>query len=241
MKTLRSRQILAASLSIVAAAVLVTGAQAAPTPPNYKIVYLWGFSQTNLHVKTYTYDFGNSTYPPTGGNAEWPIDIIFRDNSSVQKVQAGVSGVGMGWGWPFASTEDARIDAGDGKHFQFTSDAGKKTGQGGPFLSTDHIRVYGAYGVRTYTTALGYSTEAEMHVDHHECAGAPTWFPGCNSSYNNDEEAENWFIRHPAASLRAIAGWDPRYDYANLWNSAYAQIGNRLLDNDGLVSEVWVP
>ena len=189
-----------------------------------------GTATNGLAVKFYNYDFGSPTCA-RANNVEWPVDLLFYNNASINAVESGLSNF-FPYGSPFASSEYARINPGGRYHW--VSNGGRKTAMESKGSSDEHYRVY-AYRGRTYDiNGLGFFVIGTMHKDFNEFAGTP------GASYGDSEDAEA-DLAADARSLSGVNGWQVFQNNYDMRNGQYGQEGNHIWQNDGLATMIRMP
>ena len=209
-------------LFVVVLVVWVVGvtSASASTTTSLKTVHYGGDSFRN-------FDFDSQK--ASAGNVDWPVDLVFWGNASVDKVYAGI-------GWSLAgSNEYARIN--DGTGAIWVASAGRKSG----LCSGTHFRLYAPPVGYLSSRKLGHYVIATAHIDKNECFGS--------AQYGWNETAE------ATVASRAAAAWGTASVQANatlmpdgitstfslFGNAQSEQQGSHFFDNNGLPTLIHVP
>ena len=138
-------------LAVVVFSLLGASSAMASTTTSLKTVHYGGDSFRN-------FDFDSQR--ASAGNVDWPVDLVFWGNASVDKVYAGI-------GWSLAgSNEYGRLN--DGTGAIWVPSAGRKSG----LCSGTHFRLYAPPVGYLSNRKLGHYVIATAHVDKNECFGS---------------------------------------------------------------------
>ncbi len=131
---------------------------------------------------------------------DWPWDILFKNNATVQKVKNPYAN--SGWDSP-GGPMNARATDGAGGFWD--TDSGVKTWG----AHTAHMRVYADADNRMYNISWGYYVFATCHRDYMEGAPWVQWF-------GKSEEAEG------EAISKAVTIWGA----SNVWPNSASDVSN---------------
>lgn len=105
-------------------------------------------------------------------NVDWPVNLVFYDNATYEKIRAGYETQGYDRS---GAAKWEYVNDGTGTGWEWVSSGGRKKTKCPRQGSTPHMRMYGAagYGVpytdRLYNTHIGYYMIATSHWDYREC------------------------------------------------------------------------
>ncbi|MFI5049634.1 MAG: hypothetical protein ACHQEA_07190 [Gaiellales bacterium] len=207
-------------LAVVVFSLLGASSAMASTTTSLKTVHYGGDSFRN-------FDFDSQR--ASAGNVDWPVDLVFWGNASVDKVYAGIA-------WSLAgSNEYGRLN--DGTGAIWVPSAGRKSG----LCSGTHFRLYAPPVGYLSNRKLGHYVIATAHVDKNECFGS--------AQYGWNETAE------ATIASRAVTAWGAANVQANatlmpdgitstfslFGNAQSEQQGSHFFDNNGLPTLIHVP
>lgn len=173
----------------------------------------------------YNYDFSSES--ATSTNVEWPIDLVFYNNATINGVKNMLSGTY----WVPGSEEYARLNNRYmGTGWVWDSDGGEKTGVPTCWTTTKHYRIYAPSSLDAfYNPAYGFYVVGSTHEDIDE-------IPGCDAHYNYSEAVEQ-----DIANIWRNLGHTTYYDDYWFANQQYDLQGNHHFDSDGYATYLHVP
>jgi hypothetical protein len=226
-------------LVTVVGATLAASTHAAWTP-HLRTLYLnRGYGDLEPAAKTYDFQSEDAGH----GNVDWPVDIIFKNYSEVDKVKSALNhpfnrSIGNSTEHGRLNNQSADVRTVSDFGWKWDQDKGRKDA-GCPLDGTDyHYRIYAAPRDRMgYNLRWGYWNIATTHRDTFEC---PTDPRSIGKYFCCSEDAEY------AVLLAAVARWGTRrvlyhwFDYKNADNGRVSG-GDHIFNSDGWASRVNVP
>jgi hypothetical protein len=107
---------------------------------------------------------------------DWPIDLVFYNNASVNKVKDGLARFGYSGSGSTEHEGYTRNYNARNHGFRFDSDRGRKTACDVNH-NDNHYRLYAPPSQdRLYDPTYGYYVVGSTHLDHNECTDHPTHF-----------------------------------------------------------------
>jgi hypothetical protein len=206
-------------LVVASIAIASNSAQAWSVPNLQALTFGYGDTINN-------YDFLSEV--AASNNVDWPVDILWWNNATVDYVKGSLNPWFMSEGGPehFFLSDGAN----DGYQFRWDDDKGRKTGSNVCFGDTYHYRVYAPQplGDHFYNPNFGYYVFGTTHRDHNE---------SCNDYYNDSEVVEQyiWQIQHGGIY------WSSLYDYAWFYNRVSGNAANHYWDSDGYATYIAMP
>lgn len=189
----------------------------------------------------WNYDFNPKarTLGVSSRRVDWPIDLIFWGNATVQKAKDGLNWAGNFRHTLGASEQVARLN--DGAGWVWDSDEGVKTSTCPVFGRALHTRLYADSDDQLFNLTLGFYVIASSHFDVNEC----------NREYygkwhGKSELVENEIARKIEekrdAGWPALTGWIVDEDAINLRNLEVGPSRGRYrLFNNGFATKIYVP
>lgn len=174
-------------------------------------------------------EFYNYDYTSEENNAEnvdWAIDMLFYNDSSVNKVKKDLGT----WFYPSGSTAYAYFVT--PKEWQWDGDKGKKESSCTFIGDNVHYRIYGPKGTdRFYNLKWGFYNIASTHIDHNECNVVDKWSGA-------SEKAEGIVA---SDSRRAFGRRHVKEDAINFHNpEKHYNEGSHHWEGNGYATIVWV-
>lgn len=173
----------------------------------------------------YNFDFESESARST--NVDFPVTVIFRQNSSVNRTKSRVESWSNRFDDNSTDSMHARMRDSAGGAYRWDGDRGKKTpscprrGQSSP-----HYRIYGiGSSERLYNTSWGYWNPATTHRDFIEC-------PPVGKMHNGSEAVEDLL----AAELDENTAVSR--DRVNFFNKESRKEGNHTIENNGYATYV---
>lgn len=172
----------------------------------------------------FNYDY--SSEENSGENVDWAIDMLFYNNSRVNKVKKDLET----WFYPAGSTAYAYFVTPEG--WQWDGDKGKKESSCTFIGDNVHYRIYGPKGSdRFYNLKWGFYNIASTHIDHNECNAVDKWSGA-------SEKAEAIVA---SDSRRAFGRRHVKEDAINFHNpEKHYNEGSHHWEGDGYATIVWV-
>lgn len=172
----------------------------------------------------YNYDYSSEENNPE--NVDWAIDMLFYNDSSVDKVKKDLGT----WLSQVGSTAYAYFVTPTG--WQWDGDKGRKESFCTTIGDNVHYRIYGPKGSdRFYNLKWGFYNIASTHIDHNECNVIDKWSGA-------SEKAEGIVA---SDSRRAFGRRHVKEDAINFHNAEkHENVGSHHWEGNGYATIVWV-
>ena len=178
--------------------------------------------------KFYNFDFNSQNVD--GCNVDWPINFVFTNDATVDRVKQRMEPVGYDnegggmWG---------RLNNGNPSNWEWNFDKGRKNYTLPDCLVGDieHFRVYAADGNRMFNMNWGFYVVATSHIDHDECSGG--W-----SGLSETAEAR---IADDARNASGLGSVNEDDISMNNHVSFHIALDEHRVENGGMATRVRVP